>query len=186
MKLVLLDRDGVINVGRPDSIKSRHEFCLIPRAAAAIKLLNEASIPTAIVTNQAVVGRGELTEEGLADIHEYLRELLKEEGAFVDKIFVCTSANPDNPRRKPHPGLLLEALEIFHVKHFEAVLIGDSLRNLEAARAINCHRILVRTGKGKETLEKGLPNSVLPVTIFNDLFEAASHLLQGFTARHSA
>ncbi|MBI2707670.1 MAG: HAD-IIIA family hydrolase [Proteobacteria bacterium] len=184
MKLVLLDRDGVINVDRPDSVKSRDEFCLIPRAAAAIKLLNEASILTAIVTNQAVVGRGELEEDGLEDIHAYLRDLLKAEGAFVDKIFACTSADPDNPRRKPHPGLLLEALEVFHVKHFDAVLIGDTLRDLEAARTINCPRILVRTGKGRETLEKGLPNSVLPVTIFNDLFDAVSHLLQGFTARH--
>jgi D-glycero-D-manno-heptose 1,7-bisphosphate phosphatase len=186
MKLVLLDRDGVINVDRPDSVKSRSEFCLIPGAVAAIKLLNEASVPIAIVTNQAVVGRGELTEEGLEDIHTYMGDLLKEEGAFVDKIFSCTSADPANPRRKPHPGLLLEALEMFHVKPSETVLVGDSLRDLEAARAINCSRILVRTGKGKETFEKGLPSHVLPVTIFNDLFEVVSYLLQDFTARHSA
>lgn len=186
MKLVLLDRDGVINVDRPDSVKSRSEFCLIPGAAAAIKLLNEASIPIAIVTNQAVVGRGDLTEEGLDDIHTYLDDLLKEEGAFVDKIFACTSADSANFRRKPHPGLLLEALAMFHVNPLEAVLVGDSLRDLEAARAIDCPRILVRTGKGNETVEKGLPSHVLPVTIFNNLFEAVSHLLQDFTGRHSA
>lgn len=178
MKLALLDRDGVINIDRPDSVKSREDFILLPRAAAAIRLLNKASIPIAIITNQAVVGRGDLSEDGLEDIHTYLKELLKKEDAFIDKIFTCTSPDPDNPRRKPHPGLLLEALEAFHVHHTEAVLIGDDLRDLQAAHAINCPRILVRTGKGEKTLQKGLPNSVLPVTIFKDLFEAVSHLLQ--------
>ena len=57
------------------------------------------------------------------------------------------------------------------------MLIGDDLRDLQAARAIQCPRILVRTGKGTKTLEKGLPELVLPVTIFNDLYEAVSHLL---------
>ncbi len=178
MKLALLDRDGVINVDRACSVRSRDDFCLLPGAALAIKLLNDASIPVAIVTNQAVVGRGELTEEGLEDIHAYLKDLLKKEGALVDKIFTCTSSDPTHPNRKPNPGLLLEALNMFHVKHFEAVLIGDDLRDLEAASAIQCPRILVRTGKGQQNLQKGLPDSVLPVTIFNDLLEAVTHLVQ--------
>ncbi len=177
MKLILLDRDGVINVDRPDSVKSRDEFDVLPGVIAAIKLLNEASIPIAIVTNQAVVGRGELTGEGLEEIHEYFKDILNKKGAFIDKIYACTSTDPQNSYRKPNPGLLLEALNDFQVKPHEAILIGDALRDLEAASAIKCPRILVRTGKGLETLQKGLPPTVLPVTIFNNLYEAVSHLL---------
>ncbi len=177
MKLVLLDRDGVINVDRPDSVKSRAEFVLLPGVIPALKRLNDASIPIVIVTNQAVVGRGELTTENLDDIHDHFKEILKKEGASIDKIYVCTSTDPHNPYRKPNPGLLLEALYHFQVKPHEAVLIGDALRDLEAASLIKCPRILVRTGKGKQTLMRGLPENVLPVAIFNDLYEAVSHLL---------
>ena len=177
MKLGLLDRDGVINKDTPHSVKSREEFILLPRVLSAIKLLNEASIPIAVVTNQAVVGRGELTAEGLEDIHTYFEEALREQGAFVDKIYVCTSNDSQDPRRKPNPGLLLEAFEDFQVHPKDAVLIGDDLRDLEAASAVKCPRILVRTGKGTKTLQHGLPNNVLPVTIFSDLYEAVSHLL---------
>lgn len=177
MKLILLDRDGVINADRPNSVKSREEFVLLPGVIPAIKLLNKAAIPIAIVTNQAVVGRGELTEEGLEDIHTYFKEILKMEDAFIDKIYVCTSSDPQHSHRKPNPGLLLDALRDFTVNAHESLLIGDDLRDLQAAQAIQCPRILVRTGKGAQTLEKGLPEHVLPVIIFKDLYEAVSHVL---------
>lgn len=178
MRLVLLDRDGVINEDREDSVKSPDEFIILPGVIPAIKLLNRASIPIAIITNQAVVGRGELSLEGLESIHEYLIEILQKQGAFIDKIYVCTSTDPDNYCRKPNPGLLIEALNDFSTKPEEAIFIGDALRDLEAANAINCARILLRTGKGVKTLQKGLPDKVLPVKIFNDLYEAISHLLE--------
>ena len=177
MKLVLLDRDGVINADRPDSVKSRDEFTLLPHVGRAIRLLNEAALPVAIVTNQSVVGRNVLSCEELKDIHTYLNELLTESGAYIDMIYTCTSADPHHPDRKPNPGLLLKAFRDFQVEPKDAVLIGDALRDLEAAYEVSCPRILVRTGKGEETLEKGLPNEILPVTIFNDLFEAVQHLL---------
>jgi len=178
MKLVLLDRDGVINEDREDSVKSPEEFVLLPGVLPAIKLLNNASIPIAIVTNQAVVGRGQISAEDLENIHTYFEDTLKKHGAFVDKIYVCTSTDPQDYFRKPNPGLLVEALNDFDIKPADAVLIGDDLRDLEAASAIKCHRILVRTGKGNKTLERGLPPSVLPVKIFNDLYEVVSHLLE--------
>jgi len=177
MKLVLLDRDGVINVDRPDSVKSIDEFSLLPGVIPAIRLLNQASIPIAVITNQAVVGRGELSIEGLHEIHGYMEKLLKEGGAFIDKIFSCTSTDSKDPRRKPNPGLLIDAIEMFHVKHSESVMIGDAMRDLEAAASINCPRILVQTGKGKQTLENGLPEKVLPVSVFSDLYEATAHIL---------
>ena len=178
MKLILLDRDGVINEDRQDSVKSPDEFILLPGVLPAIKLLNEASIPIAIVTNQAVVGRGELSPEGLESIHEYFIALLKNQGAFIDKIYTCTSMDDQDYCRKPNPGLLLKALNDFDTKPENAILIGDDLRDLQAASAINCPRILVRTGKGLTTLKEGFPDSILPVKIFNDLYEAVCHLLE--------
>jgi D-glycero-D-manno-heptose 1,7-bisphosphate phosphatase len=177
MKLILLDRDGVVNKDRSDSVKSREEFTLLPRVISAIKLLNEASIPVALITNQAVVGRGLLSETGLEDIHDHMNELFKAEGAFIDRIYVCFSADPQDSRRKPNPGLLLDALKDFKVKAEDAIMIGDDVRDLQAASAIGCPRILVKTGKGLENIQKGLPESVMPVLCFHDLYEAVCHIL---------
>lgn len=177
MKLALLDRDGVINVDRPESVTSKEDFCLLPQVSEAIKLLNQAGIPIAIVTNQACVGRGKLTEEGLEEIHTYLGDLLRDQGAFVDRIFACTSADPEHSHRKPNPGLLLDALSAFKVDPEDAVIIGDDVRDLEAGMRAQCQRVLVRTGKGEQNLAKGLPETVLPVSIYSDLLEAVSTLL---------
>ncbi len=176
MKLVLLDRDGVINKDLPTSVRKREEFTLLPRVGEAIRRLNEAGIPVAIVTNQAVVGRGDITDADLEDIHLHMAALLKEKGAFIDLIFTCTSADKDDPRRKPNPGLVWEALETFEVQPQEAVLIGDALRDLEAAHKAGCPSILVRTGKGAET-EQELPGAVVPLAIVDDLFDAVGWLL---------
>lgn len=178
MKLLLLDRDGVINIDRENSVRSQDDFVLLPDVVSAIKLLNKAQVPIAIVTNQAVVGRGELSIEELHHIHAYFEKILEDQGAFVNKIYCCTSADPQNYCRKPNPGLLVQALNDFKVKPENAILIGDDLRDLEAAKAIECHSILVRTGKGRKILEKGLPPHVLPVRIFNNLYEAVVYLLQ--------
>lgn len=178
MKIILLDRDGVINEDRPDSVKSPEEFILLPKVLEAIKILNKASVPIAIVTNQAVVGRGELSPEGLENIHEYFRETLQKHGAFIDKMYVCTSTDPQEYNRKPNPGLLVQALDDFGIHPKDAILVGDALRDLEAAHAIQCPRVLVRTGKGLKTLTEGLPETLLPVRIFNDLYEAVNRLLE--------
>lgn len=178
MKLILLDRDGVINVDCKNSVKSQDEFVLFPGVLPALKLLNKASIPIAIVTNKAVGGQGELSAEGLESIHEYFIEILKRQGVFIDKIYVYTLTTPQSYHRKPNPALLLEVLNDFETKPEDAIFIGDALPDLEAASAINCPRILVRTEKGITTLQKGLPDNVLPIRIFNDLYETVCHLLE--------
>lgn len=177
-KLVLLDRDGIINVDRPDSVKSVEEFIFLPRVAEAIKQLNDANIPVAIVTNQAVVGRGVMSEDKLDEIHDHMLNKLESLGAKIDKIYHCTSADPNHPDRKPNPGLVDKALNDFQVKPQETVLIGDALRDLEAATSAHCTRCLVLTGKGEKTLEEGLPDHVQPVTICRDLLEAVNNLLE--------
>lgn len=176
-RLVLLDRDGVLNVDRPRSVRDPGEFELIPGAAEAVARLNKSGFTTALVTNQAVVGRGFISAEKLEHIHAHMRKLLAQAGARLDAEFVCTDAVP-SPRRKPAPGMLLEALDRFGAAAAETPMIGDALRDLEAAAAAGCPRILVLTGKGADTA-KALPPSVRPVAIRADLAAAVDALLKG-------
>ena len=176
--LVLLDRDGVLNEDRPDSVKNPDELRLISGAGAAIARLDRAGIKVALCTNQSVVGRGIIGPEMLARIHATLAAGLAAQGGKLDAIFVCTDA-PGTPssRRKPAPGLLREALQRFDVEPEAAPMIGDALRDLEAAAAAGCPRHLVRTGKGARTQADGLPQAVLPVAVHEDLAAAVEALL---------
>lgn len=176
--MLLLDRDGVINIDRPDSVKSPDELVLLPGSAAAIARLNVARITVAVVTNQSVVGRGVISAGQLDAIHERLAGLLAREGARLDALHVCTDP-PGAPsqRRKPRPGMLIEALRRFAAEPHQTPMIGDDLRDLEAAHAAGCPRVLVRTGKGAATQAAGIPASLLPVAVHADLAAAVDALL---------
>lgn len=175
--LVLIDRDGVLNEERADFVKSPQELHMIPGAAEAVARLNETGHIVAVVTNQSVVGRGLIDEAMLARIHETLREALRQAGARLDLILACTDPPwAAGPRRKPAPGMLSEAIRHFRTSAEDTVMIGDSLRDLEAAAAVGARRILVRTGKGALTQAQGLPAKILPVCVYNDLAEAVATL----------
>lgn len=177
-RLVLLGRDGVINVDHDDSVKSLDELILIPGSAAAIARLNDASIKVAIVTNQALVGRGVISAGQLDAIHDRLREMLVREGARIDGLFVCTDP-PGAPshRRKPRPDMLIEAMARFGARPEQTPMIGDELSDLEAAHSAGCPRVLVRTGKGRATQAAGVPAALLPVAVHADLTAAVDALL---------
>lgn len=176
--LVLLDRDGVINEDRPDSVRSVDELVLIPGAARAMAQLNKAGIKIAIVTNQSIVGRGIISQDELDIIHAYLAGRLAEEGAHWDALFVCTDV-PDQAthRRKPGDGMLREALTQFNAVAADTPMIGDALRDMQAAASAGCPRWLVRTGKGQATFDAGFPDDVMPVVVYKDLAEAADRLI---------
>ncbi len=138
-RLVLLDRDGVLNVDRADYVKHPGELVLLPGAAAAVARLNRAGYAVAVCTNQSPIGRGIFDEAMLARIHEALREGLAREGAKLDAIFHCPDApGPHSTRRKPAPGMLIEALAMFAADAPATPFVGDSLRDLQAAAAIGC------------------------------------------------
>lgn len=180
MRLVLLDRDGVLNADRPDSVKSPAELSLLPGAAAAVARLNAAGRLVVVCTNQGVVGRGVIDEAMLARIHDKLRAELAAAGARLDGLIHC-SDHPRNPgpRRKPAPGMLREAMGRFRAGPDETVMIGDALIDLEAAAAAPCGRVLVRSGKGRATQAAGLPGHVMPVAVHEDLAAAVAALLEG-------
>ncbi len=177
--LVMLDRDGVLNEDRADFVKHPGELVMVPGAAEAVARLNQAGHLVAVVTNQSAVGRGVISSDMLARIHENLRDRLARAGARLDALEICTDAPwAAGPRRKPAPGMLAETLRRFSMSAAESVMIGDSLRDLEAAAALGVRRILVRTGKGALTQAKGLPANILPVSVYDDLGGAVAALLE--------
>ena len=157
----MLDRDGVINRDHPQSVRSVAEFELLPGVAQAISLLNKARIPIAVITNQAVVGRGDISLEEL------------------DRIYFCTDVTVEpNFRRKPASGMLKEALKKFRARAKYSPFIGDALRDLQAAVDADCPRILVQTGKGLQTEQQEWPSRLNPVHIFPDLLSAVQALAE--------
>jgi len=176
--LALLDRDGVINVDRPDSVKIPDELILLPGAADAVARLNAAGWQVAVITNQSVVGRGIISEAALAAIHTRLRTLLAAEGARLDAIYYCPD-HPDapTPRRKPGAAMLYEALAYFGATATHTPMIGDALRDMQAAAEAGCPRYLVRTGKGAATLAAGIPEHLQPVSVCDDLAAAVAHIV---------
>lgn len=178
MKLVMLDRDGVLTEERAGFVKHPGELAMIDGAAAAVARLNAAGVKTALVTNQSVVGRGIIDADMLERIHIKLRTELAAQGARLDLLLTCTDA-PEraSERRKPAPGMLREALAHFRLPAHEAVMIGDQATDLRAAMAAGVRPILVRTGKGAELLAKGLPQDILTVGVYASLTSAVEALL---------
>lgn len=176
MKLVLIDRDGVINEEIAGYVTSPAELKIYPQALEALALFARKGFTCAVVTNQSVVGRGMITQEQLEAIHAFLRLEVARHGGQIDAIFACTD-RPDQAtgRRKPAPGMLLEALERYGTQAEATPFIGDALTDLEAATAAGCRRYLVETGKGRETKQK-LPAHLQPVTVCTDILEAAEKI----------
>jgi len=178
VKLILLDRDGVLNDEIGGYIKSPADIRMIPGSARALARLNRAGYKVAICTNQSVVGRGYIGNDMLMRINQHLADQLAAEGGRWDEMFICTD-HPDRAtrRRKPGPGMLEEALSMFQADPAQTPMIGDNLRDLEAALAVGCPRHLVRTGHGTKAQAEGIPERVLPVRIHDDLAAAVAALL---------
>ncbi|KAL1499596.1 hypothetical protein AB1Y20_011795 [Prymnesium parvum] len=148
-RLFLLDRDGCINrdVGAP-GVLTPEALHLLPGAAGAIRRIRAAGHRVAIVTNQSCRGKGLLSATQLDAVHERLRLLLAERAAGWDALFVCEDAQP-SARKKPQPGMLLEAMAHFECSPGRCVMIGDSWTDMVAARRAGCPGALVTTGHGE-------------------------------------
>ena len=182
---VFLDRDGTINedtgyVGDPDRVR------VLPGAGRAIRRLNEAGRPVVVVTNQSGVARGFFSEEDVETVHRRVQDLLAEEGAHIDAFHYC----PHHPTvgrdpytgpctcRKPEPGMLLRAAEEMGLTLRGCVLVGDQESDLVCAHRAGCAGILVRTGKGEETLRNLEAGMVpRPAYVATDLFDAVGWIL---------
>ena len=177
MKLVILDRDGVINHDSPSYIKSPSEWKPIPGSLEAIALLNQAGFRVMVATNQSGVGRGLFDMATLNAIHDKMHRALGLAGGRVDGIFYCPHAQETGCGcRKPRPGLLEDIGRRLGVSLDGVPVIGDSLRDLQAGAAVGAQPVLVLTGKGRLTRETGgLPPNTL---IHADLAGAVQALLR--------
>jgi len=158
-KLVILDRDGVINLDSDTYIKSPDEWIAIPGSLEAIAQLNQAGYRVAVASNQSGIGRGLFDMAALNAMHAKMHRLAAAVGARIDAVFFCPHTAEDHCEcRKPKPGLLKMIIERFEVAPQDTPVVGDSLRDLQAGVALGFPLHLVRTGKGKQTLaEGGLP-----------------------------
>jgi D-glycero-D-manno-heptose 1,7-bisphosphate phosphatase len=177
MKLIILDRDGVINHDSDEFIKSPAEWIPIPGSLEAIARLNQAGYRVVVATNQSGVARGLFDVSTLNAIHQKLHTAAQQVGADVDAIFYCPHAADDNcDCRKPKPGMLHTIAARFNTSLKGVPNVGDSLRDLQAGYGVGCVPYLVMTGKGGRTLEKGgLPPGTL---IFPDLASVVDSLLK--------
>ncbi len=178
VKLIVLDRDGVINRDSDQFIKSPDEWRPLPGSLEAISRLNHAGFRVVVATNQSGIGRGLFDMAALNAIHEKLHKALGAVGGRIDAFFYCPHTGDSQCEcRKPKPGMLREIGLRFGVDLAGVPCIGDSLRDLVAADAVGGQPILVLTGKGENTLRDGnLPKNTI---IFPDLAFAASALLAG-------
>lgn len=175
MKLVILDRDGVINHDSDQYIKSPDEWKPIPGSLAAIARLNQAGYRVVVASNQSGIGRGLFETDTLNAIHEKMLKALAHVGGHIDAIFFCPHTNVDScDCRKPKPGMFRDIAARFNADLTGVPAIGDSLRDLQAAAAAGAQPMLVLTGKGRKTIdEPGLPADTL---VFPDLAAAAAHI----------
>jgi len=175
MKIIVLDRDGVINLDSDQFIKSPDEWKPIPGSLEAIARLNEANWRVVVASNQSGVGRGLFDMDTLNAINEKMVKAIGQVGGRLDAIFFCPHA-ADSPCdcRKPKPGMFLQIAERFNVSLEGMPVVGDSLRDLQAGVAVGCKPYLVLTGKGKKTaIDPALPEGTL---IFPDLAAVVAQL----------
>ncbi len=176
MKLVILDRDGVINRDSGDYVKTPEEWRPIPGSLEAIAKLHQAEWRIVVASNQSVIGRGLITLEALNQIQRKMDHALDELGARIDGLFFCPHAPAaDCDCRKPKPGLLKDIERRLHVKLTGVPFIGDTQKDIDAAQAVGARPLLVLTGKGKTTAKApGFPRDV---PVYKNLAAAADALL---------
>jgi D-glycero-D-manno-heptose 1,7-bisphosphate phosphatase len=176
LKLIVLDRDGVINYDSEHFIKSPEEWRPIPGSLEAIAQLNQAGYRVVVATNQSGIGRGLFGMTTLNKIHDKMFKALNQVGGRIDAVFYCPhTADSNCDCRKPKPGMLQQIGQRFGVDMEGVPSVGDGLRDLQAAAAVGAKPVLVLTGKGERTHAAGdLPPGT---AVYPDLAFAVTALL---------
>ncbi|MFP4476491.1 MAG: D-glycero-beta-D-manno-heptose 1,7-bisphosphate 7-phosphatase [Desulfatibacillaceae bacterium] len=180
MKVVFLDRDGVINRDSNEYVKSWNEFEFLPRSLDALVLLAANGYSPVVITNQSGIARGLFTPETLADMHANMKREVEAAGGRLAGIYHCPHHPDDNcDCRKPEPGLLLAAARDLGVDLAATTMVGDTLKDVGAGKRAGCAAtVLVRTGMGERSLarleRKGGPG---PSNVAEDLYDAVQWIL---------
>ena len=184
VSLVILDRDGVINHDSDDYIKSPDEWQPLPGSLEAIARLCRADYTVIVATNQAGVGRGLFSLEMLIRIHRKMASSIRDKGGRLDSVFFCPHSPADQCGcRKPKPGMLLEISDRLGIRLSGVPVVGDSLRDLEAAAAAGAMPVMVKTGRGRLTQEKlsqgELSHTLGQTPVYADLAAFTDAVLDG-------
>lgn len=175
---LFLDRDGVINIDRPDYIKNRHEFGFYPDSLKALRVARERGIKVVLISNQSAINRGLISWQDFWDVHHHMVRRIAEEGGHLDAAVYCPHRPDENCScRKPSPGMLINASNLFKIQLESAFMIGDRLKDLKAAHRAGCQGILLDRGclQKKELQEI---SSLLAIKRYATLLEAVSELFK--------
>jgi len=175
-KIIILDRDGVINYDSLYYIKNPDELHAIPGSLEAIAELNRAGFQVVVATNQSGIARGFYDEPMLNEIHKKMHHELAAVGGHIDEIFFCPHLPTENCEcRKPNPGLLLQIQKKYQINLANVFFIGDKLSDVQAARAVGCKPLLVMTALEKLDVENN--QELKGVPWFSDLSEAVKYVI---------
>ena len=176
MKIIFLDRDGVINKDRSDYVKSVSEFEFLPGARESLRELTKAGYKIVVISNQQAVGKGIISKETLEEIDLLLKEEVAKSGGRIDATYYCPHLKDENcDCRKPATGLLERASRDFDVRLEETIFVGDTVTDIEAGKRAGCQTIALLTGKLSPIIIKSLP--VKPDRVAQDLKEAVEMIL---------
>ncbi|WP_221793280.1 D-glycero-beta-D-manno-heptose 1,7-bisphosphate 7-phosphatase [Oceanobacter mangrovi] len=177
-KLIILDRDGVLNEDSDDYVKSVDEWIAIDGSAAAVGKLCQQGFEVAVATNQSGLARGYFSQADLDAMHHKMIALAAAEGGQFAHIAWCPHGPDDGcDCRKPLPGLIHQIEQALHIPAKGAWMVGDSIRDLEAGLAAGCRVALVRTGKGAKSEAKLAQHPQLADTpVFNNLSDFAEFI----------
>lgn len=181
-KLVILGRDGILNQYREDHVKEPSEWTPVPHALEAVARLNHAGWHVVIATNQAGIGRGMIDMASLNAVHAHMMKVLQQQGGRIDAVFLCPHTPEDHcDCRKPLPGLMLDIGRRYGADLTQVPLVGDTARDMLAARAAGCQPHLVRSGRGAgldEAQLQQLAAQVPGLQVHEDFNAFVDYLLQ--------
>lgn len=180
LEAVFLDRDGVLNPHIPGGyLQSADDLVILPGVARAVRRINEIGLPVIVISNQQGVGKGLMTLAALMEIEQRLNKALADEaGAFLARCYYSTELKSENsPRRKPEPGMLLEAAEDFGLTLSNTVFAGDSPTDIQAGHAAGVGRTILLLSGGTAAYSDG-DMTPSPDFIFADLPSAVDWLLE--------
>jgi len=179
LKIVFIDRDGVINKDRPDYVRSWSEFEFLPGSLDALELLTLNGYQIILITNQSVINRRMVTAAGLQEIHKKMTATVVDHGGSIEAIYYCPHLPEDGCNcRKPEPGLIYRAQADYGLDLSKTCMIGDNMKDIRCARRAGCGRvILVRTGHGKEAKRLCRDAGIKADHVADDLMAAVKWLL---------
>ena len=178
-RAIFLDRDGVINVNRPDHVKSWDEFDFLPNVLSALRKLATSDFRVIVTTNQSAIARGLVAEETVREIHAQMIVAVERGGGRIDAVYFCPH-HPDDKCgcRKPQPGLFVQAARDFEIDLARSFVIGDAFSDVATALAIGAQPILVLTGRGRAQHAEMTANDHTGHQVADDLLGAVEWILR--------